>query len=284
MNNAKIWIVGARGQVGRAIYEEIDSLRHVIYDTDKDLDITSMKEVESYVHSLRPNVVINCAGMTDLTQCEDNPLDAYRVNAIGARNLSAASRAIGAKFVQISTDDVFDGKEQALLNEFDPTMPVTVYGKSKLAGETLVRELNPKHLIIRSSWIYGDGANNYVSHVLKLAKTQKVIRAANDQFSTPTSAKELAKCILALLDSNEYGIFHASCEGITSRYNFAREIIRLAGLEQQVKIEPVFVADSHSGVLSRSRYTVLDNLMLKLTGVYQMPAWEDALREYMKTI
>lgn len=284
MSNTKIWITGAQGQVGRAIYEEMDRFENTIYDTDKDLDITDMKAVETYAHSFRPNVVINCAGMTDLQQCEENPLDAYRVNAIGARNLAAAARSIGAKFVQISTDDVFDGKKQTFLNEFDPTAPVTVYGKSKLAGETLVRELNPKHLIIRSSWIYGDGENNFVSHILRKAKTEKVIRVANDQFSTPTSANELAKCIIALLETNEYGVFHASCEGVVSRYNFAKEIIKLAGLKDQVTIEPVFVTTSDNSVIDRSRYTVLENLMLKLTGAYEMPVWEDALKAYMKTI
>ncbi|MDO4941994.1 MAG: dTDP-4-dehydrorhamnose reductase [Lachnospiraceae bacterium] len=284
MSKTKIWVTGAKGQVGKAICKEADKLTYVIYSTDRDLDITDMTEVSTFAHSFRPNIIINCAGMTDLTLCEENPLDAYRVNAIGARNLAAVSRAVGAKFVQISTDDVFDGVRQVSLNEFDTVMPITVYGKSKLAGETLVRELNPKHLIIRSSWIYGDGSHNFVSHLLETAKTRDTIQVPNDQFSCPTSAIELARCILALIETNEYGIFHASCEGMTSRYNFAKKIIKLAGLSDTVTIEPVIAASTNVGIVNRSRYTILDNLMLKLTGTYEMPAWEDALNEYMATI
>lgn len=284
MTKTKIWITGSKGQVGKAIRKLAKANDYSVYSSDKDLDITDVNEVNSYVKAYRPNVIINCAGITDLKTCEEDPYDAYRVNAIGARNLAAAAQAIGAKFIQMSTDDVFDGTNQAALNEFDAVNPITVYGKSKLAGETLVRELNPKHIIIRSSWIYGNGSNNFVSQLLKRAETESTIQIPNDQFSCPTSANELAKCILKLIETNEYGVFHASCEGVVSRYQFAKKIIEYAGLADKVSIEPVIATAINKGIVDRSRYTILDNMMLKLTGAYEMPNWELALAEYMNSL
>jgi dTDP-4-dehydrorhamnose reductase len=282
MNKTKIWIAGANGQLGTAICNQLDYSKYTLLSTDIDLDITDLDAVTSYVNMTHPNVVINCAGMTDLEECEKNMIQAYKVNAIGARNLSAASRAIGAKFVQFSTDDVFDGRRQVALNEFDSVFPVTVYGKSKLAGETFVRELNPKHLIIRSSWIYGDGEHNFVSRILEEAKTNSVIKVPSDQFSTPTSAIEVAKFILHLLETNEYGTYHASCEGMCSRYEFAKVILKLAGITD-VTVEPI-LSSSNDSVLSRGRYTILDNLMMKITDSYEMPAWRDALADYINNL
>lgn len=282
MNKTKIWIAGANGQLGTAICDQIDYDKYALLSTDIDLDITDLDAVNSYVNMTHPNVIINCAGMTDLNACEEDPIQAYRVNAIGARNLCAASRSISAKFVQISTDDVFDGKLQVALNEFDAVNPLTIYGKSKLAGESFVRELNPKHIIIRSSWIYGNGKNNFVSHILEESKTKSVIQVPSDQFSTPTSASELAKFILHLLETNEYGTFHASCEGMCSRYEFAKVILKLAGITN-VTIEPAFSTATES-VTGRSRYTILDNLMMKLTDCYEMPAWRDALADYIDNL
>lgn len=282
MNKTKMWIAGANGQLGTAICNQIDYTKYTLLSTDTDLDITNLEDVTSYINMTHPNVIINCAGMTDLEECEKDMIQAYKVNAIGARNLCSASRSIGAKFVQISTDDVFDGMHQVALNEFDNVFPITIYGKSKLAGENFVRELNPKHLIIRSSWIYGNGENNFVSHILKEAKTKSVIQVPSDQFSTPTSAKELAKFILHLLETNEYGTYHASCEGMCSRYEFAKVILKLAGITD-VTIEPV-LSTSGESVVSRGRYTILDNLMMKLTDSYEMPQWRDALSDYINSL
>ncbi len=284
MSKTKIWITGSKGKIGRAIRKLAKANDYSVYTSDKDLDISNVEDVNSYVKVYRPNVIVNCAAITDLAECETNPYEAYRINAIGARNLAAAATAVGAKFIQMSTDDVFDGTNPAALNEFDNVNPITVYGKSKLAGENLVRDLNPKHIIVRSSWIYGNGANNYITNLIERAKADSVIQVPNDQFSSPTSATELAKCILKLIETNEYGIFHASCEGVVSRYDYAKKIIEFAGLSDQVTIEPVIATSIDTGIVNRSRYTILDNMMLKLTGAYEMPNWELALAEYMNSL
>ena len=150
----KVWIVGSSGQIGTAINEVLDPMEIEVFDTDKnELDITQTDEVLHFGDINRPNVIINCAAITDTALCEKNPELAYRVNALGARNLSIVASKVGAKIVQLSTDDVFDGIANHPYSEFDDTNPQTVYGRSKRAGENYVKEFTHKHFIIRSSWV-----------------------------------------------------------------------------------------------------------------------------------
>ena len=201
----KIWICGAKGQIGRAINEVIDKLEYKILDTDiDDLDITDTDEVLRFGEMNRPDVIINCAGLTDLQECENDLAKAFKTNALGARNLSIVARKVEAKLVHISTDDVFDGKSQKPYTEFDETHPKTAYGKSKLAGERYVKEFTYKHFIIRSTWVYGLG-NNFINQLLEKVDQGENLSIAGDQFGSPTSAKELARFILHLIQTNEYG-------------------------------------------------------------------------------
>jgi dTDP-4-dehydrorhamnose reductase len=198
----KIWVSGASGQVGTAITDVADPLAFELLNTDvEELDITEIDEVLNFAELNRPDVIINCAGITDVALCEKNPELAYKVNALGARNLSIAARKIGAKLVQISTDDVFDGQSSEPYCEFDDTNPKTVYGRSKRAGENYVKEFTEKHFIIRSNWIYGKG-KNFVSNLLERVKTEHVLPVASDQFGSPTSANDLARLLLELMDTN----------------------------------------------------------------------------------
>ena len=192
----KIWICGAKGQIGRAINEVIDKLEYKILDTDiDDLDITDTDEVLRFGEMNRPDVIINCAGLTDLQECEKDLAKAFKTNALGARNLSIVARKVEAKLVHISTDDVFDGKSQKPYTEFDETHPKTAYGKSKLAGERYVKEFTYKHFIIRSTWVYGLG-NNFINQLLEKVDQGENLSIAGDQFGSPTSAKELARFIV----------------------------------------------------------------------------------------
>lgn len=243
------------------------------------MDITNTEEVNAYMDMQRPDIVINCAGLTDLEVCEKNPVLAYKVNALGARNLAASSRRIGAKIIHISTDDVFWGADAHPLTEFDMPSPNTVYGKSKLAGENMVRELNPKHLIIRSSWVYGNSPRGYVERLLNHVKTEKHIQVPNDQISSPTSASVLADFIASLLETTEYGIYHASCEGSCTRYEFAKTILEMAGIND-VEVEAVFSEKTNKP--GHPRCTLLQNLMMEMTEIYHMPKWRDALSAYFQ--
>ena len=185
----KVWIAGASGQIGRALNDVLDPMQIEALNTDLDeLDITDTDEVINFGTVNRPDVIINCTGITDTDECEANPEHAYRVNALGARNLSIVARKCGSKIVQLSTDDVFDGQSKKPYTEFDDTNPLTVYGKSKRAGENYVKEFTHKHFIIRSNWVYGHQGNNFVNRVLEAADKGISLSVASDQFGSPTSA------------------------------------------------------------------------------------------------
>ena len=275
----KIWVSGASGQVGTAITDVADPLAFELLNTDvEELDITEIDEVLNFAELNRPDVIINCAGMTDVALCEKNPELAYKVNALGARNLSIAARKIGAKLVQISTDDVFDGQSSEPYCEFDDTNPKTVYGRSKRAGENYVKEFTEKHFIIRSNWIYGKG-KNFVSNLLERVKTEHVLPVASDQFGSPTSANDLARLLLELMDTNEYGTYHITAKGTCSRYEFAKEILRLT--DHDVTIQPVPTKESEFSSV-RPAYAVLDNFILRILNMQEMPEWRESLKIFLK--
>ena len=275
----KVWIAGAGGQIGRALNDVLDPMQIEALNTDLDeLDITDTDEVINFGTVNRPDVIINCTGITDTDECEANPEHAYRVNALGARNLSIVARKCGSKIVQLSTDDVFDGQSKKPYTEFDDTNPLTVYGRSKRAGENYVKEFTHKHFVIRSNWVYGHGGHNFVNRVLAAAEAGNGLSVASDQFGSPTSAKDLARIILYLIKTNEYGTYHATCQGVCNRYEFAQEVLKLAG--KRITLRPVVTSESDLSS-ARPAYAVLDNFILRIINVYEMPDWRASLKEYM---
>lgn len=275
----RIWITGSNGQLGMAINEEIDKLEFEILDTDiDDLDITDIDEVLSFGELNRPDVIINCSGITEMELCEKNPILAYKVNALGARNLSIIARKLEAKLVHISTDDVFDGKSLVPYTEFDQTNPCTVYGKSKLAGENYVKEFTCKHFIIRSTWVYGEG-DNFVLDFIRKVEQGEPLSIASDQFGSPTSAADLARFILELIKTSEYGTYHATNKGCCSRYEFAEEILKLTGKKAELKAVPTTMSDFSS---VRPAYAVLENFIMQMIDVYDFPDWQTSLAEYLE--
>ena len=275
----KVWIVGSNGQIGHALNEVLDPLEIEVLNTDKDeLDITDTEEVLNFGIVNRPDVIINCTGVTDTKLCEEEPELAYRVNALGARNLSIVARKNGAKMVQLSTDDVFDGKSKKPYTEFDDINPLTVYGASKRAGENYVKEFTHKHFIVRSNWVYGKYGHNFVNQVLEAAEKGNTLSVAADQFGSPTSAKDLARMILYLINTNEYGTYHVTCSGVCNRHEFAQEILRLSGKKIELKAVPTEQSDLSA---VRPPYAVLDNFILRIIDMYDMPDWKESLEEFM---
>lgn len=272
----KIWITGAEGHIGTALLDLLEGVEYQLLPTDiEEVDITKIDEVTQFVHVNRPDVVINCAGMTDVQECENNVDEAYRVNAIGVRNVALAANEVNAKVIQISTDDVFDKESRIPYNEFDNVHPRTIYGKSKEAGEKILTQLLNRFVIIRSSWIYGIG-RDFVDEVLRNVGQGKKMEVPNNQYAAPTSAKELAKVIRYFIDNEEYGLYHVVCPGSCSRYEFARTILEYSGKAGELDLYPVVIEDS-----ARPTYSVLDNMMLRLTGIEEPKEWKTALKEYL---
>lgn len=278
----KIWITGSTGQIGSAINKVLNPRDYKVLDTDDEvLDITNLEQVLNFCKANRPEVIINCAGIANEQECSKNPELAYKVNALGARNVAIAAFKINAKIVQISTDDVFDGTNDFPITEFDKTNPITVYGKSKLCGENFVKEFATKHFIIRSSWVYGEG-KNFVTYILDKSRSKEHLNIAKNQVGTPTSAKELARFILYIINTNEYGTYHFTCTGRCSRIDFTKEILRLANLSNTV-INEVDKIDSEYS-MNHPSYAVLDNFIIRLENEYKAKSWQDALSEYIKEL
>lgn len=273
-----IWVVGASGRVGRALKTTLKkNTDFKVIATGREVNITKLSEIEQAIMVYRPNVVVNCASISNAVYCEDHKVEAFGVNAIGARNLAVVSERNNIKIIQLSTDEVFSGEHNFAKNEFDTPTPDTVYGQSKLAGENFVRELNPKHLIIRSSWVYGEDWEDYVSVVLDHAKKGEKFDAAVDRISSPTYMKRIVDFIIKMIPKEEYGLYHVASEGSCSRYELATTILSLAGYDTKLAVP---VSGDSTNVVS----TLLDNLMMKITDVYQMPEWHVDLENYIKSL
>jgi len=283
----KIIVTGCNGQLGRAINKELAGNSELTFvNTDVgELDITNIDKVLELAREVKPYAIINCAAHTAVDACETDVDNAYRINAIGPRNLSIAATETGAKMIHVSTDYVFDGKGTRPYLEFDIPNPQGVYGASKLAGENMVKEFADRYFILRTAWLYGDG-KNFAKTMLRISETYDKVTVVNDQFGSPTSTKELAAAIASLLFSDNYGLFHATCEGSCHWADFAREIFRLAGKNTQVEdiSSEKYSANAKGTVAPRPAYSILENYMFKLTGGYTFADWHDAIAEYMKTL
>lgn len=284
----KILLTGANGQLGRAIQVEYgDAVEYVKTDMIEGeglelLDISDLDAVIKCLDAHRPDVVINCAAMTNVDGCETNLEGAYKANAIGPRNLAIACNKFDIKLVHVSTDYVFPGTDrEAPYTEFDEPAPLSAYGRTKLAGERFVSQMCNKFFILRTAWLYGDG-HNFVKTMLALAENHDELTVVCDQKGSPTSAKELAKAIKALEATEEYGIYHATCEGDTNWASFAEAIFAEAGKNTVVKyVTSEEYKAMNPASADRPHYSIMDNMMLRLTIDYKMADWKDALKEYM---
>lgn len=278
-------VTGSEGQLGKEIIRQLDKCRYDITAVDlKEINITILEDVLSMVRRLEPDVIINCAAYTNVDACETDFDNAFAVNAIGPRNLSIASKEVNAKIVHISTDYVFDGTGILVNNnarpylEFDDTIPKTAYGKTKLEGEEFVKLFNDKHYIIRTAWLYGEG-KNFVKTMLALSETRDEIKVVGDQRGTPTSTEELSGMIKYLIETENYGLFHGTCEGHCTWYEFTKEIFRQKGIS--TKVVPC-TTEEYPSPTPRPKYSVLENYMLKMTSNFMFKEWQEALEIYLK--
>lgn len=283
----RIMITGASGQLGLALQQLLkEKEEYQLYRTDTiaredgtitALDITDEKAVQDYVKAIKPDIIINCAALTAVDLCECEQEKAYQINALGPKYLAQAAQEAGAKLVHISTDYVYDGQATVPYTEEDKPNPASVYGRTKLVGDEFALEVCTRTFILRTAWVYGEG-KNFVKTMLRLADSGNKVRVVADQFGTPTSALELARVIVFLIDSESYGIYHATCEGSTSWYEFAVAIFKEAG--KTVDVEAIPTAEFLTPA-KRPMYSVLDKKALRDRHGYRMMDWEDALKEYM---
>jgi len=275
----RVFITGAKGQLGRALQARFAD--DAVFPADlPECDITDRVCVAQTITEFGPDVVIHAAAMTDVDGCARDPDLAYRVNALGSQNVALACQSAGCAMLYISTNEVFDGRKTEPYLEFDVTNPINVYGQSKLAGETIVRDLLTRFYIVRLAWLYGKGGNHFVRKIIRRADEQGSLRVVADEIGSPTYTEGVVGAVRQLVQTGAFGVYHFVNDGVASRYDFAREILRLSG-RGHIPVEPIKLAD-FSRPSTPPPYTPLRNFCGTALGITLRP-WQEALAEYLAT-
>ena len=282
----KIAVIGANGQLGSDIVSECRQAGlEPVGVTHDQAEISCWESLRNAIVPAAPDVIVNTAAMHNVDRCEREPLRAFEVNAIGARNLAKIAAEHDAKLLHISTDYVFDGSQHTPYVENDLPVPLNVYGNTKLAGEAFVRTITPKHFVVRTSALYGTNpcrakvGNNFIELMLKLAREQDEVHVVQDEVVSPTGTAELAKQVMTIIQTERYGLYHATAEGSCTWYEFAQAIFGLSGTCANLK--PARLNEFPAKV-PRPKYSVLENRGLKQNGMNTMPGWQDCLRNYLQ--
>jgi dTDP-4-dehydrorhamnose reductase len=284
----RVAVIGANGQLGADVVAELKRAgEEVVGLTHAQVDIASLESIRSALAAADSAVIVNTAAMHHVENCEKDPLRAYEVNALGARNLAIVARELNAKLVHVSTDYVFDGSQTRPYVEGDRASPLNVYGNTKLAGEAFIQAVGEKYFIVRTSALYGrnpcraKGGRNFVELMLKLAGERDELRVVDDEIVSPTSTAELGKQIALLSRTDRYGLYHATSEGSCSWYEFAKAIFEMADIKVNLKIA---ASNEFPMKVPRPKYSVLENARLKVEGLNSFQGWEEGLRAYLSVV
>ena len=292
----KILVTGSKGQLGFDVIHELEKRNHTPIGVDiEEMDITDAASVEKVITSCQPDAVIHCAAWTavDAAEDEENREKVYRVNADGTKNIADGCKALNIKMMYISTDYVFDGTGTT---PWDPDCqdysPLNVYGASKLEGEKVVTAALSKYFIVRIAWVFGKNGSNFIKTMLKIGKNHNELRVVNDQIGTPTYTYDLARLLVDMIETDKYGIYHATNSGgYISWYDFACEIFRQAaqnGHEEydtkHLTVHPVTTQEYGLSKAARPFNSRLEKRKLEANGFTPLPDWKDALHRYLEEI
>jgi dTDP-4-dehydrorhamnose reductase len=272
----RILVTGAAGQLGRSLAAPL-APHDVTLRTRAELDVTRLDAVRAAVAALRPDLVVNAAAYNRVDDAEADATDAYRGNALAPRNLALATAERGIPVVHVSTDYVFDGRGTRPYHEYDAPNPQSAYGRSKLAGEQAVREVNPRHYVVRTAWVYHEEGANFPRTMLSLAARPEV-RVVDDQVGSPTYAPHLARAIAQLVETGAFGTYHFAGAGSVSWYGLTRRLFALRGI--RTPVVPV-TTEEFPRPAPRPRYSVLTTLQEPRI---VLPPWEDALGEFCRAL
>ncbi|MHA1265177.1 MAG: dTDP-4-dehydrorhamnose reductase [Candidatus Helarchaeota archaeon] len=277
----KIIVIGATGQLGTALLETLPNKYEVIGLNHQDLEVENATQVRNVLKKLDPDVVINTAAFHVTDQCEKDPDTSFKVNTLGARNVAVICQELNAKLVFISTDYVFDGMKKTPYTEYDQPNPLSIYGKSKLAGERYVKSLCTRYFIIRTAGVFGGEKHNFVRTIIRLAQERDKLNVVYDQIHSPTYTYDLAPKIGELIHTSNYGLYHITNNGETSWFEYAKKILELTNLIDKMKLVKI-TAKEYGAPAPRPSYSVLRNYNLELLGLDDLPTWENALERYIK--
>ncbi|MGR6002857.1 dTDP-4-dehydrorhamnose reductase [Bacillus cereus] len=275
----KVIVTGAKGQLAQDVLRQLEHTDLQVYGVDREeLDITNNEAVQAYINKIKPDAIMHCATYTNVDTAEEDADTAYKVNGLGTKYLAQVAGKIGAKMLYISTDYVFDGTAKRPYKTSEPTKPLGVYGKTKLAGETFVQQYVDKFFIVRTAWVFGIFGNNFVKTMLRLGREHDEISVVNDQVGSPTYTVDLARFMIELISSEKYGIYHVTNAGICSWYEFAVEIFKQA--EMDVNVKPV-TTEEFPRPADRPKYSVLDKKKIEEEGFLPLQDWKKAVACYL---
>lgn len=278
----KILVTGYNGQLGYDVVHE--GRKHdleMIGITIEDLDITSADEVTKYIHDLRPEAIIHCAAYTAVDQAEEDRETAWDVNVNGTKYLAEAAKSIGAKFIYISTDYVYEGIGDQPYTEDSKISPQSYYGLTKYEGEQVVQNLLADSFIVRISWVFGINGNNFIKTMLRLAETHNELKVVSDQIGSPTYTHDLAKLLIDMVQTNKFGVYQVTNDGYCSWADFAKKIFELAGCS--VKVEGI-TSEEYPTLAVRPKNSRMSKQKLIANGFEPLPHWEKALTHYINEL
>ncbi|MEQ9833994.1 dTDP-4-dehydrorhamnose reductase [Pectobacterium versatile] len=268
----KILLTGANGQLGRCFQDRLPEEWKILATDSNELDIMDLERVEEVVKSFQPDAIVNAAAYTAVDKAESEPELAEKINVTGPENLAIVASKQGIRLVHVSTDYVFDGNATEPYREDSATNPLSVYGKTKLAGEQAVAQVSPEAIIVRTAWVFSEYGNNFVKTMLRLAKERDTLSIVNDQRGCPTYAGDLAQAIISLLEKNaEGGIYHYCGDKEVSWYEFAEEIFKVANKKNTISFIPTLAAissEEYSTPAKRPRYSSLDCIKINNFNIY----------------
>lgn len=278
----KVLVTGVKGQLGYDVVNELTKRGHVAIGTDiEEMDITDAGSVDKVIKESTPDAVIHCAAYTAVDAAEDNVELCRKINADGTQNIANVCKELDIKMIYISTDYVFDGEGERPWEPDDNRTPLNVYGQTKYEGELAVQNTLDKYFIVRIAWVFGVNGKNFIKTMLNLGKTRDYLTVVNDQFGSPTYTYDLARLLVDMVETEKYGIYHATNEGICTWYEFACEIFRQAGID--VKVSPV-LASEYPAKAKRPSNSRMSKEKLTENGFEKLPTWQDALGRYLKEI
>ena len=280
----KVLVTGVKGQLGYDVVRELEKRNMEAIGVDIDeMDITDKESVDKVITAANPDAVIHCAAYTAVDAAEDNAEVCRRVNVDGPLNIAQTCKKLDIRMIQISTDYVFNGQGERPFEPDDPTDPVSVYGLTKRDGENAVINTLEKYFIVRIAWVFGVNGKNFVKTMLNLSKTHDTLTVVNDQFGSPTYTYDLARLLVDMVQTDKYGIYHATNEGFISWYDFAVQIFKAAGINT-VTVKPVTTAEYGVSKAVRPFNSRMSKEKLTKAGFERLPKWEDALERYIKEL
>ena len=274
----KILLTGHKGQLGRTLLPLLTA--HDVFGLDlPEHDITDRGALLTLARDFRPDLILHPAALTNVDGCARDPALAYRVNGMGTQNVALAAAAVDAEMLYVSTNEVFDGRTTEPYHEWAATNPINAYGRSKQAGEWYTQHLLTRFYIVRTAWLYAAGGRNFPHRIIELADERGSLNVVTDEVGNPTYVIDMARALVALLETHAYGIYHLVNEGIASRYEFAQEILRLSG-RAHIPLAPITSADFQRAS-TPPPYAPLANTAAVALGTRLRP-WQDALAEFLQ--